>query len=275
MPRVVVCTDEENLLTDRSADRRLTTLQLDDVEYAYPRLRGKGAPVLHGINWRITQGVTGVIGANGSGKTTLLSLCAHLTEATQGSVSVFDGDGNRVSADEVVRTSRIALVPQSYSFEDTLTVRDTLRYLAWVHRIDNGKADAAVDRVLNDLNLANLAERRVGKLSGGQRQRVALGCGLVPNPQILILDEPTVGLDPAARIEVREILHRLGRTRTVILSTHLIEDLRFIADSVAVLREGSMRFSGPFREFAQRIPKKSSSPYGDAFENAYRELMLE
>ena len=266
---------EERKLSARNIRQSQPELRLHDVRYAYPSWRGRGPVVLHDVDWSVGRGVTGLIGANGSGKTTLLSLCAHIAQPTSGTVSVFDGDGNTVSRPEVIRSSRIAFVPQRYSFEDSLTVTDTLRYLGWVHRVDSSRADATVTRVLEALNLSPLAKRRLGRLSGGQRQRVALACGLIANPEILILDEPTVGLDPAARIEVREILHKLGRTRTVILSTHLIEDLRYIADSVAVLREGRIRFAGPFGEFAKQIPDTAPSPYGDSFENAYRRLMLE
>ncbi len=258
----------------RDQDTRARLL-LSGIEYAYPSWRGHGPRVLHGVDWTVGRGVTGLIGANGSGKTTLLSICAHLTRPTGGTISVADEDGSTVTRHDVVRSSYISFVPQQYTLEETLTVADTLSYLAWLHRTPSARLDAAVDRVIDELNLEALIGWRVGRLSGGQRQRVALACGLIADPRILILDEPTVGLDPATRIEIREILHRLGRTRTVILSTHLIEDLRYIADSVAILHAGRLMYTGPLHEFTKQIPDYAPSPYGDAFENAYRGLMRE
>lgn len=251
---------------------RPAQLDLHGAAYRYPSLRGARARVLSDVTWHAGRGVSGIIGPNGSGKSTLLTLCAQLARPTSGSVQVRTADGVSLTRKEVFAQSILAFVPQRYSFTDSLTVGDTLRYMGWIHKMQASVVEDRLAEMTAKVGLHGLEEHRAGELSGGQRQKLAIACGLVSDPQILILDEPTVGLDPAARIDIREILHQLGRTRTVVLTTHLIEDLKYIADSVAILVGGSLRYAGSFDDFVRHVPEGRASRFGDTFENAYRAL---
>jgi ABC-2 type transport system ATP-binding protein len=167
----------------------------------------------------------------------------------------------------------LGYVPQTPSLPGLARVRDLVAYAAWLSGVQAARADAAVEAALGKMRVLDLASRRIRTLSGGQRQRVALATGIVHDPRILVLDEPTVGLDPGQRLRAREVIQRFAAERPVLLSTHLTEDVEHLADSVGVLVNGRIQYDGPTSQLT--IPEASGDGRpGSRFERAYDDLIV-
>jgi len=240
-------------------------LTFDHVTFRYRR-----RPVLHDVSWSVGEGVTALLGPNGSGKTTLLK-CA---------VGLLKPDGGRVVIDSSHDSSRadvlrhVGYVPQSTRLPGLGRVEDLIGYAAWLSGISDRELARHVEHALEKLDLRDLRQRRVRTLSGGQRQRVAIATGMVHRPRFLFLDEPTAGLDPGQRLKVRQLIKDIGDTCSVVLSTHLTEDVQHLARSVGVLVEGQIRFSGTLDRLIAGVQGggRSTTP-GSSFEQAYEGLM--
>jgi ABC-type multidrug transport system ATPase subunit len=197
---------------------------------------------LDNVELKADSGVLGLLGPNGSGKTTLMSIMATLLEPSQGTVLV-DGLDVRKQKPEIRR--RIGYLPQDVGLYPNLTVFETLDYMALLYNLDNrDDRHSRIERAMQRLNLTHLRDRQVQTLSGGMRQRVALAQAVLPQPSVLIVDEPTAGLDPEERIRVRSFFADLARECLIVLSTHIVADIEAVASSLAVLRFGVMRYSG-------------------------------
>ncbi len=190
----------------------------------------------------ITNGVFALLGPNGSGKTTFMRMLATLLEPTAGTATV---DGHDIRRDRLGVRRLLGYLPQDFGLYPTLTVEEHLDYIALLGEITS-PADRreAIDRVMAQANLENLRRRRVGELSGGMRQRLGVAQALITAPQLIIIDEPTAGLDPEERIRIRSLLAELGGDRTVILSTHIVADAEATADSLIILHLGEVLFTG-------------------------------
>ncbi|MFJ6674722.1 ATP-binding cassette domain-containing protein [Actinosynnema sp. NPDC091369] len=233
---------------------------IDDVGFRYGR-----KSVLTGVKWSIGPGVTGLLGPNGAGKTTLLNLLVGVTKPHSGRL-LFEGHDHRPGS--------IGFVPQRFSLVGGMTVLDTVSYSAWVNGIAENRCAAAAEAALRTVHLEEQARTKVRSLSGGQRQRVGVAAALAHEPEVLILDEPTVGLDPAQRLRLREVVADIGRSRTVLLSTHLIEDISHLCERVGVLAEGRLVFDGTEAELTALIEDSDSTGVlGSPFERAYRALV--
>ncbi|WP_026127709.1 ATP-binding cassette domain-containing protein [Nocardiopsis lucentensis] len=241
----------------------------EDLNFGYRR----GRRVLDGLSWTVDPGVTGLLGPNGSGKTTLLSLLVTLLPVRGGRLLVGDHDLATAGGREGARRA-LGFVPQHFSLAGELTVADTVAYAAWAHGLSRRECGAAALRALELVDLADLARHRTRTLSGGQRQRVGIAAALAHDPGVLVLDEPTAGLDPGQRLRVREVVARLGRDRTVLVSTHLIEDVAHLCSRIGVLAGGRIEFHGTFPQLEAMIEDTSAgSAYGSGFERAYDRLI--
>jgi ABC-2 type transport system ATP-binding protein len=208
------------------------------VAFAYGR-----HTVFDGLSWSAGTGITGLLGENGAGKTTLLRLLATVTTPSAGSIRVLGVDPDTDRHRRTVREN-IGYLPQQARWAPSLTVDDFVTYFAWMRRVPRSKRARAVDQALEWTDLHLLRHRRLGQLSGGEYQRVMLSQALVHSPRLLILDEPTAGLDPAQRSSFRGVLTRLASTCTIVISTHLLEDVAEVADALAVLSAGGITFQG-------------------------------
>lgn len=213
--------------------------------------------------------MTALLGPNGAGKTTLIKCMVGLAKPSRGQVII---DGRDVS-DGKPAQELLGYVPQNPSLPGLAKVRDLVAYAAWLSGVEAARADAAVEAALGKMQVLDLASRRIRTLSGGQRQRVALATGIVHDPRILILDEPTVGLDPGQRLKAREVIQQFATERPVLLSTHMTEDVEHLADSVAVLVDGKIQYQGPTSKLT--IPEASGDDRpGSRFERAYDDLIV-
>lgn len=214
-----------------------------------------------------------MLGPNGAGKTTLLRTVLGLHPLRHGEVTVL---GHRLrNGDDREQIHRmVGYAPQSPSLPGLARVSDTVAYAGWLSGLTKGAAGPAALRTLDALQAKDLANRRIRTLSGGQRQRVVLAAALVHDPSVLILDEPSAGLDPAHRVQLRELLHKVAASRTVILSTHLVEDVEHLAQDVAVLAHGQIRFAGTVAELREIRPVDvDTNRPGSPFEQGYIELL--
>ncbi len=213
----------------------------------------------YGSAWALTDidldlgpGVTGLLGPNGAGKTTLLRLLATALTPSQGSISVLGLD----PADPAQRTGirrGLGYLPQEIGFPRGFTAFAFVDYIALLKEWTQPAArHAEVRRVLDLVGLSGLGAKRIRAMSGGQRRRVALAQALLGSPPVLILDEPTTGVDPEQRVTLRNVLAEIARTSIVVLSTHQTEDVAALCERVIVLDHGRVRYDGPVTDLVGR-----------------------
>ena len=223
--------------------------------------KAQGSFVFGPVSVNFRPGVTALLGANGAGKTTLIRLAVGIMAPDKGTVVV---DGRGLSA----RSRSAGYLPQDFEGPKGVRVRDYLRYIAWCrsrrnHRLD----DRDVARALARVGLESKADSKIGALSGGMVRRVGIAQALIGDSGIVVLDEPTVGLDPVQRRDLRSLLEDLGADTTVVLSTHLSEDVAAVASHVSVLHEGALVHDGSVEELI--ATGGASERSGDAVERGF------
>jgi ABC-2 type transport system ATP-binding protein len=210
-----------------------------------------GVVALADLDLELGPGITGLLGPNGAGKTTLIRILATLLAPSAGQVRV-NGWRTASPADRVEIRRRLGYLPQDLGLYPRFTVFEFVDYLAILKEL-NDPADRhrRVRAALEAVELEDLAGRRIRTLSGGMRRRVGIAQAIVADPELLLLDEPTTGLDPEQRMRFRQLIAGLGAQRTVVLSTHLVEDVAAVCTAVVVLWEGQIRFRGTPTELRQ------------------------
>ena len=204
------------------------------------------------IDLDLTPGVTGLLGPNGAGKTTLLRLFATALPPTKGQLSVLGLDPS-VPAQRTGIRRRLGYLPQEIGFPRGFSAFAFVDYIALLKEwTQPATRHAEVRRVLNLVGLSGISAKRIRALSGGQRRRLALAQALLGSPPVLILDEPTTGIDPEQRATLRGVLAELARTSTVVLSTHQTEDVAALCERVIVLDRGRVRYDGKVTELVGR-----------------------
>lgn len=190
-------------------------------------------------------GVVGLVGPNGSGKSTLIRLLLGLIRPTSGTATVF---GAPISHPQSY-AARVGALVEGPAFVPTLSARTNLRSLARLRGIPNGR----VEEVLEAVGLLDRSKEPAKRFSLGMKQRLGIAAALLPDPELLVLDEPTNGLDPAGIVEIRTLLRRLGdEGRTVVVSSHLLSEIEAACDTLAVIRYGDLLFCGPMSELVSR-----------------------
>lgn len=204
----------------------------------------KDKTALRSVNATLHSGqLIGLIGKNGAGKTTLLKLISTILKPTGGRIML---DGQDIVKNPNVMRSTVGYLPQEVSAYPNLTILEYLSYIASVKGVKKKDAEKQINNLLAAFHLEGAKSKRMGNCSGGMKQRAGIICALLGNPQIIIIDEPTTGLDPEERVAVRNILSRLSRERIVILSTHIVSDIEAVASRILLLQQGSLVFNdGP------------------------------
>ena len=205
-------------------------------------------PVLQDVSLRLGPGVTGLLGPNGAGKTTLLRMLATVLPPGEGRMSLLGHDPSTPAGRTAVRR-RLGYLPQELGFPRGFTPFTFVDYVAALKEWSDARArHAEVRRVLDLVGLSDLATRRLRRLSGGQRHRAGLAQALIGDPDLLVLDEPTTGLDPEQRASLRQVLSAAGAHATVLLATHQTEDVAALCERVVVLDGGRVRWQGGVRD---------------------------
>ena len=209
-------------------------MKIDVVEAQYLFRNGRG---LESASFALGEGgVCGLVGLNGSGKSTLFSLLSTHRRPQSGKVLV---DGGVLSGRSLRSyRRRLGWVPQGLDVDRRRSVGDFLRYAAWLKEVPRGRRQASVDASLEMVALGGHQGDRLGDLSGGMRQRVMIAQALVHEPDVLLLDEPTAGLDPDQRVQLCALVKALGRDRIVLIATHILEDVSLCCDSVVMMSDG-------------------------------------
>jgi ABC-2 type transport system ATP-binding protein len=196
-----------------------------------------GTVALRDFSLRMEEGVLGLLGPNGAGKTTLMSILATVTRPTSGTFLWEGEDGVR---NPMAVRRRLGFLPQDFGVYEKLTAREFLGYLGRLKGLAGRELATRVGQLLELVNLRGAADRRLSSYSGGMRQRVGIAQALLADPKLVIVDEPTVGLDPEERVRFRNLLSEIGHGRVVILSTHIVSDVEAVASWIAVIRAGRL-----------------------------------
>ncbi len=204
----------------------------------------RSTKVLRGLDLDLEPGVTGLLGPNGAGKTTLLRILATVMAPDGGTIEVLGHDPQR-EADRVAIRRRLGYVPQEAGYHDDFSAFEFVDYLAILKEMtDRDARHDEVRRVLDLVGLGDVRHKKLRKLSGGMKRRVIIAQALLGRPDLLVLDEPTVGLDPEQRLRFREMISSVGPAATVLLSTHQTTDISALCQRVVVLHGGQVRFDG-------------------------------
>ncbi len=195
------------------------------------------------ISITLHKGVYGLLGANGAGKTTLMRIICGILKPDSGTVSF---DGIDVSQEEY--RSVLGYLPQDFGYYPEFTGKDFLLYMAALKGLEKPLAKRKADELLNLVSLQNVAKKKIKTYSGGMKQRLGIAQALLNDPKLLILDEPTAGLDPKERVRFRNLIESLGKESIVLLSTHIVSDIEHIADEILMMKEGRLIYSGKWDE---------------------------
>lgn len=210
-----------------------------------------GVAALEDISFTVGSGVFGLLGHNGAGKTTLMKALVTVLEPSAGTIRICGYDTKKQG--EQVR-SNIGYLPQELTMYPSLSVFDFVNYMAELKGVYDKNA---VNAVLEQVEMLAFSKRKIGQLSGGMKRRVGIAQALVGDPQILIVDEPTAGLDPEERVRFRGVLSRFAKDgKTVLLSTHIVEDVHQICGELAVLRKGHLFYTGTSAALMKRVEGK-------------------
>lgn len=203
------------------------------IESVSKRFRGGNYGVRE-LSFSVSGGVLGLLGPNGAGKTTLMQMIATITRPTSGSIRF---DGIDVAEKPNAVRARLGYLPQDFGVYENLTASETLRYFASLKGVSSRER---IREMLELVNLHGVADRAVGGFSGGMKQRLGIAQALVNDPDIVIVDEPTAGLDPEERVRFRNLLSDVGPGKLVILSTHIVSDIESVATHIAVMSGGRL-----------------------------------
>ncbi|MFJ3820550.1 ATP-binding cassette domain-containing protein [Streptomyces nodosus] len=207
------------------------------------RVRAGRHLAVDGLDLSLRPGVHGVLGPNGAGKTTLMRALATVVEPAGGALTLL---GAHVDGRANLRAVRrqLGYLPQQFGFYPRFTVREFITYMAWLKEMPKAATPDAVQRAIDRVGLTNKADAKMKTLSGGMLRRAGIAQAVVNDPELLLLDEPTVGLDPEQRLECRDLLRELGADSCVLVSTHLVEDVVAACTDVLLINEGRLLFQG-------------------------------
>jgi len=224
-------------------------LTIEDVSKTY---RGK-VEALRNFQLELGPGVLGLLGPNGAGKSTLMRILATITQPSSGRVL---WNGSDIKQDPDALRTVLGYLPQDFGIYPNLSAREFLEYLAAVKGLDAADARKRIAELLELVNLADAARRPLAGFSGGMRQRVGIAQALLNDPKLLIVDEPTAGLDPEERVRFRNLLSELSGERIVILSTHIVSDVEAVATSIALMAHGQLVVHGAPEDLLARVNGK-------------------
>lgn len=192
---------------------------------------------------KLGPGVHGLLGANGAGKTTLMRMICGILKPTSGTVTF-----NGMDASEEGYRSILGYLPQDFGYYPEFTGEDFLLYMAALKGMDKTRAKRRAEELLQLVTLQNVARKKIKTYSGGMKQRLGIAQALLGQPKLLVLDEPTAGLDPAERVRFRNVIEEWGKNHVVLLSTHIVSDIEHIAEDILIMKDGQLIYQGKWDE---------------------------
>ena len=216
-------------------------------------MRFKDKKAVSNISLKLTPGVWGLLGANGAGKTTLMRIIAGILKPTSGQV-LYDGVPIRTLGEEY--RALFGYLPQEFGFPQEFTVKDYLIYVAALKGMTKRQGRKRIHELLEQVSLLEVCNRKIARLSGGMKRRVGIAQALLNDPEVLVLDEPTGGLDPGERVRFRNLLSEFAHDRIVLISTHIVPDVEYIAGCHAMIREGKLLATGTTEELVRLVEGK-------------------
>ena len=195
------------------------------------------------VSLRLRNGVFGLLGTNGAGKTTLMRMLCGILQPTNGTIT-FDG----MDVHEEGYRAVLGYLPQDFGYYPEFTAMDFLLYMAALKGMSKQTAKRRANELLELVGLQHMGRKKIKTFSGGMKQRLGIAQALLNNPKLLILDEPTAGLDPKERVRFRNLIGKLGKESIVLLSTHIVSDIEHIADEVLMMKDGTLIYNGRWDE---------------------------
>ncbi len=213
----------------------------------------KDKRAVNDVSLKLTPGVWGLLGANGAGKTTLMRMVAGILQPTKGEIYY---DGIEIGTLGAAWRDVFGYLPQEFGFYPEFTVKNYLEYMAALKGLTKTDTKKRINDLLELLTLSEVRNKKIAKLSGGMKRRVGIAQALLNEPEVLFLDEPTSGLDPGERVRFRNLLSEFAHDRIVLISTHIVSDVEYIATQNAVMKDGSIIASGTTEQLVQQMDEK-------------------
>ena len=221
-------------------------LKIQNLRFQYK----KNTPIIYPLNLNIKPGFTFLVGENGSGKTTLIKLLAGILPSTN---SIFFND---IPCGTIEYKKALAYLPQDFELYPSLKVSEILQFVAGLRGIDKNFRHNDIIDVASKTNILDCMEKKYKTCSGGIKRRIGIACSLLGNPDLVLLDEPTVGIDPKERVQLYHTLQSCFTDKVVIVSTHILEDVNVLADNVIMLHEGKLVYYGEYQKFKSVLSGK-------------------
>lgn len=203
---------------------------------------------LNSLDLVIPNGMFGILGRNGSGKSTLMNIIATILQPSKGTVTI---NGIEIKNSQKIR-QMIGYLPQDFDFYPNMKVSEVLYYLGFLSKINQTNFDKYVDLILRKVNLIDYKNKKVKSLSGGMKKRLGIAQAILHDPKVIIVDEPTAGLDPEERVRLRNLLSDLAEKKIVIISTHIVSDIESTCNRIAILDKGSLVYKGDIPSLIQQ-----------------------
>ena len=223
-------------------------IQFDDLSKHY-----NNTYALKGVSFEIGNGIYGLLGTNGAGKTTMINIFMGVIKSDGGSIRI---DGTDVKDIGIDFLNQIGYLPQSSQFYRNFQVQEFMEYMCVLKNIPKRVSKERISELLNRVNLDTAKSKKIGALSGGMKQRLGIAQAMLNYPRILILDEPTAGLDPQERIRFRNLISDFAENCTILLATHIVSDIEFIANEVIIMNEGKLIKQGKISSLTDEISTK-------------------
>jgi len=224
------------------------TIKIEGLQKRYRKFQA-----LKNINLHTETGLFGLLGPNGAGKSTLMKILSTILPFDEGKITIYDYD--LVKEGDKVR-QLLGYLPQHFNVPTQFTGREFLHYVASMKGVTNQQErNLQVEKLLEEVNLVQQANKKIKGYSGGMKRRLGIAQALLGNPKLIILDEPTAGLDPSERIRFRNLIEKLSKDHSIILSTHIISDIESSCENVAVIFQGEVLFQGSTEELAEKAVK--------------------